>query len=45
MEEDAIRFSAGDVNLYRYVDNSPIDAIDPLGLLRKGGLYTQDETL
>jgi hypothetical protein len=45
IEEDPIRFSAGDANLYRYVDNSPVDAIDPLGLLRKGSYYTQDETL
>jgi RHS repeat-associated protein len=32
MEEDPIGFSAGDPNLYRYVLNSPIRFIDPLGL-------------
>ena len=30
--EDPIGFSSGDVNLYGYVSNNPIDSIDPLGL-------------
>jgi RHS repeat-associated protein len=34
IEEDAISFNAGDPNLYRYVGNSPIDSIDPLGYFR-----------
>ncbi|WP_150111759.1 RHS repeat-associated core domain-containing protein [Oscillatoria nigro-viridis] len=29
--EDAVGFDGGDANLYRYVENSPIDRIDPLG--------------
>src|SRR5439155_26072284 len=30
--EDPIGFSGGDLDLYRYVDNSPTDRTDPLGL-------------
>ncbi|XHL98716.1 MAG: FG-GAP-like repeat-containing protein [Microcoleus anatoxicus] len=29
--EDSVGFGGGDANLYRYVGNSPIDRIDPLG--------------
>jgi RHS repeat-associated protein len=31
LSEDAIGFKAGDANLYRYVGNSPVNAIDPFG--------------
>jgi len=31
ISQDPIGFSAGDVNLYRYVGNAPGDATDPLG--------------
>jgi RHS repeat-associated protein len=31
IQEDPISFAGGDANLYRYVSNSPIDLIDPLG--------------
>ena len=31
LQTDPIRFSAGDVNLYRYVGNNPINWTDPLG--------------
>jgi RHS repeat-associated protein len=31
IEEDPVGFAAWDSNLYRYVSNSPIDLIDPLG--------------
>ncbi len=33
ISEDPIGFNAGDTNLYRYVGNSPTNAIDPSGLL------------
>jgi hypothetical protein len=32
IEEDAEGFSAGDMNLYRYVGDNPIDETDPSGL-------------
>jgi RHS repeat-associated protein len=31
ISEDPIGFTAGDANLYRYVGNSPVNAIDPSG--------------
>jgi RHS repeat-associated protein len=34
LQADPIRFSAGDVNLYRYVSNNPINLNDPLGLFQ-----------
>ena len=33
ISQDPIGFSAGDVNLYRYVGNAPGDATDPTGLV------------
>jgi hypothetical protein len=32
ISEDPVEFDGGDVNLYVYVGNDPIDGIDPLGL-------------
>jgi RHS repeat-associated protein len=32
IENDPLRFVAGDPNFYRYVDNNPGDLVDPLGL-------------
>ena len=32
LQTDPIRFSAGDVNLYRYVGNGPVNGTDPMGL-------------
>jgi type VI secretion system secreted protein VgrG len=32
LQTDPIRFDAGDVNLYRYVGNNPVNWVDPLGL-------------
>jgi hypothetical protein len=32
LQTDPIRFSAGDVNIYRYVGNGPVNWVDPLGL-------------
>lgn len=34
--EDPIGFAAGDANLYRYVENEPIDSNDPSGLQHAG---------
>jgi len=43
LQKDPIGFSAGDVNQYRYVGNSPTNATDPSGLfgegLKAGGKY------
>jgi RHS repeat-associated protein len=36
ISEDPIGFSAGDTNLYRYVNNSPTNYTDPSGLLISG---------
>jgi len=41
--QDPIGFSAGDSNLYRYVANSPIKYVDPLGLY--GEVKSQKRTL
>lgn len=35
LQTDPIGFEAGDVNLYRYVGNNPINYTDPLGLIRR----------
>jgi len=35
LSEDPIGFASGDFNWYRYVGNSPVNRIDPLGL--RGG--------
>lgn len=32
MEADPIGFEGGDVNLYTYVGNNPVNLTDPLGL-------------
>ena len=34
LQTDPIRFQAGDVNIYRYVSNNPVNWTDPLGLDR-----------
>lgn len=36
MAEDPIAFESGDVNIFRYVKNSPTNSIDPSGLLTEG---------
>lgn len=41
LQSDPIRFNAGDVNLYRYVANNPINLSDPLGLWGIG-FYSSD---
>ncbi len=35
MSEDPIGFDSGDVNLYRYVENNPVEYIDPFGFSQK----------
>jgi hypothetical protein len=35
VSRDPIGFVAGDINLYRYVDNNPTNAIDPSGLAKE----------
>jgi RHS repeat-associated protein len=44
LSEDPIGFAAGDANLYRYVGNSPLNGIDPAGLIdpRQGWPVGQD---
>jgi RHS repeat-associated protein len=37
LSEDQIGFAAGDANLYRYVDNQPINFADPDGLIPRPG--------
>ncbi len=34
LSEDPIGFAAGDMNVYRYVGNDPVNLVDPYGLLR-----------
>jgi RHS repeat-associated protein len=42
MSQDPISFAAGDTNLYRYVNNNPINHTDPSGLYPKGNLANFD---
>ena len=39
--KDPIFFAGGDADLYGYVLNDPINAIDPLGLFPWGGIFTR----
>jgi len=36
LTKDPIGFAGGDVNLYRYVQNNPVNFIDPFGLMHQG---------
>jgi len=40
---DPIGFAGGDVNLYRYVDNNPVNYIDPEGLAVVGPVPSKDQ--
>jgi len=35
VSQDPSSFSAGDANLYRYVENDPLGSVDPTGLVKK----------
>ncbi|WP_390821148.1 RHS repeat-associated core domain-containing protein [Tuwongella immobilis] len=39
LQRDPIGFAAGDVNVYRWVGNGPIGAVDPFGLQGKVYVY------
>jgi RHS repeat-associated protein len=43
--QDPIGFNAGDTNLYRYVNNNPINLIDPLGLGNRLVWQIREQTL
>jgi len=43
--EDPIGFVAGDLNLYRYVGNSPIGFVDPLGLWKTYRGYDESKAI
>ena len=43
--EDPLGFAAGDVNLYRYVGNSPVNYNDPTGMDEWGPLPDPEEAL
>jgi RHS repeat-associated protein len=42
IQQDPIRFDAGDLNLYRYCFNNPSNLVDPLGLESSNG-YRRDD--
>ena len=43
LQTDPIAFEAGDVNLYRYVANNPVNWLDPLGLAPGDSYATVDD--
>ena len=45
LNQDPKGFKAGDQNLYRYVDNSPLDGTDPTGMLSAAGAIGAKQTL
>jgi RHS repeat-associated protein len=45
ISEDPIGFAGGDVNLYAYVGNGPMNYIDPLGLFTIGDVFDSDVTI
>jgi RHS repeat-associated protein len=41
ISEDPIEFRGGDINIYRYVSNNPINFVDPTGLVTCKGRWRQ----
>ena len=37
LQKDPVGYTAGDINLYRYVGNNPVNLVDPLGLEAEKG--------